>query len=148
MAIRLAERRACRCQRSGLAVVGGRRASLISRAVFRESGGEEFGRRRFTLLMLKVAIFIHSGACPSQPHPSPSRTLSAHPARGDWALSTRSEGFERWTASGVLQLPGLSVETLERRKLLIPSQPGLLHRGFEDAGGLVVDLDSCWHASA
>ena len=42
---------------------------------------------------------------------------------------------------GALQLPRLIVETLQRLHLLVAPQLGLLHRRFQDANGLVVDLD-------
>ena len=51
------------------------------------------------------------------------------------------EGFQRWAVGGSLQPARLVVETLQRAHLFVASKFCVLHRRFQHADGLVVDLD-------
>ena len=96
------------------------------------------------MLMLKVAIFIGLSAQPRalvRDVLLPAKHRAAIERSGERAALPGDEHVERRAGGGALQKPRLIVEALKSVQLFGLAKLGVLHRGFQDADGLVIDLD-------
>ena len=90
--------------------------------------------------------FWRAGAKRSQPPAPlevPSRTRSFRHIRRSARL-VGDKPFQRRTGGNALEPLRLPIKLLQRRQCVVLPKLGLLHRRFQDANGLIVDLQRHW----